>query len=225
MRALLFDIDGTLLVTDDGGKAALEAALTDEFDLTSADVSISFAGRTDRSLFSELLERNRLSTSQRNQTRLSERYSTYLPDVLARRGGEVLPGVIELLDKIVTQPDYLCYAMTGNLEETATHKLNHFGLSHYFQGVFGGDHDVEREDLARRTAAELRNRHGEQHLTEMIVIGDTPHDIRCGHAIGARVVAVCTGSYDRVTLESENPSAVCDDFADANAIHDLLTAT
>ncbi|MGB0598388.1 MAG: HAD family hydrolase [Rubripirellula sp.] len=224
MRVLLFDIDGTLLVTDDGGKTALEAALADEFELSAVDVAISFAGRTDRSILRELLERNRLDASEPNQNRLARRYSAYLPKILAQRGGEILPGINELLEKIAAQDNFLCYVMTGNLRETATHKLNHFGLTRYFQGVFGGDHDSARDDLARRTAADLRDRHGEQQLGEVIVIGDTPHDIRCGHAIGARVVAVCTGSYGRSALEAEKPAAVLDDFADATAIHDLLSA-
>ena len=224
MRVLLFDIDGTLLVTDDGGKIALEAALADEFELSEVDVAISFAGRTDRSLLRELLERNQLDVSERNQNRLAKRYSAYLPKILAQCGGEILPGVTDLLENVAAQDDLLCYVMTGNLRETATHKLNHFGLTRYFQSVFGGDHDSERDDLARRTAADLRDRHGEQELGEVIVIGDTPHDIRCGHAIGARVVAVCTGSYDRSALEAENPAAVLDDFADATAIHNLLTS-
>jgi phosphoglycolate phosphatase len=222
MRVLLFDIDGTLLITDSGGKGALELALADEFSLDRVDVDIEFAGRTDRSLLTDLLHRNGLQPSDENQRRLAERYAGYLPDVLHQRGGQVLPGVTEMLHKIAAQSERLCYVMTGNLAVTATHKLNHFGLLHFFEGVFGGDHDIQREDLARRTAATIRDRHGEHALQEMIVIGDTPHDIRCGHAIGAKVIAVCTGSYDRADLEAENPAAVCEDFSDLTGVDHLL---
>lgn len=222
MRILLFDIDGTLLITDSGGKGALERALADEFQLGSVDADIDFAGRTDRSLLVELLQRNGIDPSEPNQNRLSRRYAQYLPTVLQQRGGRVLPGVMELLHQVTAHSELVCYAMTGNLAETGAHKLKHFGLLHFFDDVFGGDHDVQREELARRTAATIRDRHGQQALCELIVIGDTPHDVRCGHAIGAEVIAVCTGSYGRAALEAENPAAVYDDFSDAAAINHLL---
>jgi len=225
MRILLFDIDGTLLITDSGGKGALERALADEFGLDPVDVDVDFAGRTDRSLLDELLQRNGIEPSDANQRRLSERYAEYLPSVLMQRGGRVLPGVMDLLSQLSAQTNLACYAMTGNLAETASHKLKHFGLLHFFEDVFGGDHDVQREALARRTAATIRDRHGQQALCKLIVIGDTPHDVRCGHAIGADVIAVCTGSFTRDALEAENPTAVYDDFADAAVLNHLLVGT
>jgi phosphoglycolate phosphatase len=102
--------------------------------------------------------------------------------------------------------------------------LNHFGLRHFFRGIFGGDHDHDRVDLAHRTAGELRQHYGEAATRDVIVIGDTPADIRCGQAIGARVVAVCTGYYDRASLEAENPTYLHDDFSDTSAVWQQLTA-
>lgn len=220
MRMLLFDIDGTLLITDSGGKGALERAMSDEFQLESVDADIEFAGRTDFALFTELLHRNGIEPSQQHRERLARRYSKYLPSVLEERGGEVLPGVTSLLEDVSNHNGSRCYVMTGNLAETATHKLRHFGLLHYFDGVFGGDHDSNRDDLARRTQSELTKHHGE--ARRIVVIGDTPHDVRCGHAIGAEVIAVCTGSFGRDALEAESPAAVYDDLTDSNAIKYLL---
>ena len=77
MRVLLFDIDGTLLITDSGGKGALERALIDEFQLSSVDVDIKFAGRTDFALLIELLERNGLAPSESNRAYCrSEKFTT-----------------------------------------------------------------------------------------------------------------------------------------------------
>ncbi|MEM8670259.1 MAG: HAD family hydrolase [Planctomycetota bacterium] len=222
MRILLFDIDGTLLITDSGGKGALERAMSDEFQLSSVDVELHFAGRTDRSLLNELLQRNGLDINERNRRRLSERYVQYLPGVLDQRGGKVLPGVKEILNQITEAGESACYVMTGNLNQTATHKLKHFDLLHYFDGIFGGDHDTQREDLARRTRDTLEDRLGENAIRQVVVIGDTPDDIRCGHAIGAEVIAVCTGSYGRQALEAEKPAAVYDDLLDFAAVNHLL---
>ena len=223
MRTLLFDIDGTLLLTNRGGGRALFQAIREEFGVSEVRMDIRFSGRTDRSLLIEILERNELEPSEVNQARLRDIYTGLLPGVLQRHGGRVLPGATELLDRISAETEVRCYVMTGNLHETAAHKLNHFGLGHYFRGIFGGDHDRERDDLARRTAEALRSRYGQSATDDVVVIGDTPADIRCGHAIGARVVAVCTGNYERRDLEAEKPIVVLDDMSDVSTIFGLLT--
>ena len=222
MRILLFDIDGTLLLTNRGGQSALENAMREEFGLPAPCADIHYGGRTDRSIIAELLSRNQLEQSEQNHQRLIQTYQSYLPGLLRDRGGQILPGARELLERL-QQPEHLmCYVMTGNLHATATAKLKHFELDHYFCDLFGGDHDHERNDLAARTAEELSNRHGADALSDVIVIGDTPADIGCGHSIGAEVVAVCTGSYDRDALEAENPLAVLDDLSDTQRVMDLL---
>jgi phosphoglycolate phosphatase len=223
MRTLLFDIDGTLLLTNSGGTGALERAFLEEFGVTDARTDIQYAGRTDRRILGELLQRNGLPDDEQHRHRLLHRYTGFLPTELALRGGHVLPGVIELLDQLTQRDDLLCCVMTGNLQHTATTKLQHFGLLRYFRGIFGGDHDHDRNDLARRTAAALCAEFGTAAVQDMIVIGDTPDDVRCGHAIGAQVIAVCTGSFDRQSLEQENPMSVHDDLTDLDTLIPLLT--
>lgn len=223
MRTLLFDIDGTLLLTNRGGSGAIKIAIEQEFGVENARTDVDFSGRTDRSLLVEILQRNGLPTSDEYQNRLGECYKSLLPSVLNRRGGHVMPGAIELLNRLSRETDLRCYVMTGNLQETATQKLDYFQMLHFFRGVFGGDHDHDRNRLAERTAAALRDRYGDTASEDVVVIGDTPADIRCGHSIGAKVIAVCTGNHDREELELENPLSVLDDMSDVSAIFDLLT--
>ena len=223
MRVLLFDIDGTLLLTNGGGSGALKRALQHEFGLPEACTRIEFSGRTDRSLLEEILTRNRLPTTTEHFDRLRGCYTSILPDVLRERGGRVLPGAIDLLAQLRRRRDIACHVMTGNLKETATLKLEHFGLRHYFDEIFGGEHDCHRDDLARRTARAIHARHGESATRNMIVIGDTPADVRCGHAVGARVLAVCSGRHSRRELEAERPMSVHDDLTDLSRIVGLLT--
>lgn len=222
MRTLLFDIDGTLLVTNSGGKGALERAFHGEFGVVEAKTDIKYSGRTDRAILGDLLQRNELPDDLHHRQRLLQRYKQFLPTELKRRGGRVLPGVLELLNLLSGRENLRCYVMTGNLAHTATMKLEHFGLLTYFSQIFGGDHDRLRDDLARRTAEDLASLHGEAAARDVIVIGDTPDDVRCGHAIGARVLAVCTGSYDRESLERENPMAVHDDLSATEQVSELL---
>jgi phosphoglycolate phosphatase len=222
MRILLFDIDGTLLLTNRGGSGALKLAMEQEFGIAVARTDINFSGRTDRSLLFEILQRNGLPSSDEFQTRLANVYIQLLPEVLRQHGGQVMPGAIELLEQLSNRPDLGCYVMTGNMHQTANLKLAHFGMLHYFRGVFGGDHDHERNDLAKRTATLLRDRYGASALQDVVVIGDTPADIQCGHAIGAKVVAVCTGAHSREELQRDRPLAVVDDMSDLATMLELL---
>ena len=224
MRTLLFDIDGTLLLTNQAGSIALRQALSDEFDLETPDINVSFGGRTDRSLLAQLLTINNLPNNHEFRDRLERRYASVFPETLEARGGQVFPGVTSLLNDLHRDERVRVCVMTGNLIKTGEQKLRHFDLLRYVQWVSGGEHDADRDDLARRTARIVQERHGSAAADDIIVIGDTVADIRCGHAIGAKVIAVCTGSHDRERLESENPSVVLDDLAHTDSIFDLLVS-
>ena len=222
MRTLLFDIDGTLLLTHHSGSGSLKHAIQDEFGLAESRVDIDFAGRTDRSIFIELLTKNDLEPSGENQRRLKLRYTRFLPTVLRTCGGKVLPGVTNLLNRLSTNCRFRCCVMTGNLEKTAKVKLEHFNLSNHCVSVYGGDHDQHRNDLAKRTAKRLRDEHGAEATRDMVVIGDTVADIRCGHAIGATVIAVATGNQSVDQLQAENPQTVLQDLSDTDLVMGLL---
>jgi phosphoglycolate phosphatase len=223
MRTLLFDIDGTLLMTNGGGSGAFRLALEAEFGLHRGVVNISFSGRTDRSLLPQLLSINGLPTCEQTQNRLRDRYATIFPGVLAQRGGYVLPGVPDLLARLADNQKVRIGVMTGNLHETATRKLQHFGLLRFVRWIIGGDWDYDRNELALRAAKLIEQQHGKQATDDVVVIGDTPADIRCGHAIGARVIAVCTGNHSRRELAAEDPAEVLDDLSDVDAVCDILT--
>jgi len=222
MQTLLFDIDGTLLLTNNGGRGALQLALEHEFELDDAKVDIAFCGRTDRDLVDELLIVNDREPNDENRQRLQRVYLSLFPKVLNDFGGELLPGVAELLGQLAEDSQLCLSVMTGNFHESAIHKLDHFGIRHYFQFIVGGDHDAHRDDLARRAREKILQMSGEAATRRVIVVGDTPADIRCAHAIGARAIGVCTGNYDRESLEAERPFIVLDDLSDIAAFAKLL---
>ena len=223
MKTLLFDIDGTLIVTHETGTRALEAVLKSSFGVESPCMEVAFGGRTDFSLLRELLVLNAILPSEANYRTFTRAYRTVLPRTLQECGGEVLPGVISLLTRLQDRDDIRSYVMTGNLRHTATQKLEHFGLSDYFVDVFGGDFDADRRHLARRTALFLRGANGHDSSDGTIVIGDTPADILCGLEINASVLAVCTGQFERCSLEAAGAHAVHSNLSDVDCVFDWLT--
>lgn len=217
VRVFLFDIDGTLLTTKGVGSGALSQAIQEEFDVRRPDSDIEFSGRTDRGLLMELLQRNGLDVTDDNCRRLRDRYVSLMGGHLARQGGVVLPGVRALLTELFRRESLKLAVMTGNLPETATQKLAHFDLRQWFSWISGGSLHVERDDLARRTAEIIARRYGDA-VTEVVVIGDTPADIRCGHAIGAKTIAVATGGFSVDALAAENPTQIFSDFSQTDEV-------
>ncbi|MFG0264470.1 MAG: HAD family hydrolase [Rhodopirellula sp. JB055] len=217
MRVLLFDIDGTLLTTAGGGNRALRRAIEQEFSIENPDTDISFSGRTDRSLMMELLQRNRVSPTVANCGRLRRRYGGLFGAELNRSGGTLLPGVVPLLKSLQSVPNLDVAVMTGNFPETATQKLEYFEIRRWVRWIIGGDLDVHRDDMARRAASWVARRHGDAHQ-QTIVIGDTPADVMCGQAIGAKTLAVSTGEFSRQQLEPLKPTMLLDDLSNTERV-------
>lgn len=227
MHVILFDIDGTLLHSGGAGQAGIERALELEFGVTAPTDGIPTAGRTDRAIGGDLIRFHGLEDSDSTHARLQETYLRVLPNELISRRGVVYPGVRELLARLSGREDVLVGLLTGNYREAAWQKLRHFGLAEHFAfGGFGDDH-ADRDDVARqalRAAAEL---HAPQTIDrdKLWVIGDTPADVRCGRAIGARVIAVATGMYSIEELAESQPDHFFSDFTDTESVLTLWPST
>ena len=215
LKALLFDIDGTLIRTHGAGKAAMETALRRAFDIPHVNDTVPYSGRTDRAIGRDLLAVHGIDPTPENQRRLQDAYLAQLPASLTTHGGKVCPGVGELLAALGTQPGTVLGLLTGNVRAGARHKLAHFGLWHYFAcGGFGDDH-FDRDDVARTALAELRRHAGRVvDAADVWVIGDTPLDVKCARAIGARAVAVATGWHPLAELSECGPDFLFDDLSD-----------
>lgn len=214
MPIILFDIDGTLVRTGGAGKAAMEAALAEDFGVACA-AEVPYSGRTDRAIGRDLLIAHGIDPCPENQRRLHDGYLARLPAMLRSIPGRVCPGVGTLLAALRPRESVVLGLLTGNVRRGAAHKLGHFGLWEYFPvGGFGDDH-FDRDDVARAALAAVA-----AHLdrpvnpAEVWVIGDTPLDVRCARAIGARAVAVATGWTPLEELRAAGADLVLPDLAD-----------
>jgi phosphoglycolate phosphatase len=203
---LCWDIDGTLLTTGRAGVFALEDAARDVVGHTVDLTQINTAGITDVAIAQAILSSQGIEPVPEKVTRLLQLYGEYLPAALPRRQGEVMPGVIEILEAIQDLPNVLSILLTGNIQAGAQAKLNHYGLVQYFtQGGSFSDHALDRADIARKALKLAQSLVGDVSLDRVYVIGDTPHDIHCGKAINARTIAIATGSYSLEHLKTHDP--------------------
>jgi phosphoglycolate phosphatase-like HAD superfamily hydrolase len=219
MRVLLFDIDGTLIRSGGAGKAAMEAGLRSEFVVKEILDRVSYSGRTDPRIIRELLALHGIEPTDANVERLKAAYLSHLPGSLRRRGGSVLPGIAEALRR--ERRGAVVGLLTGNIRAGAEVKLRHFGLWDYFP--FGGFADGldDRDDVARLALAEAERHVGRTiDPSDVWVIGDTPLDVKCARAIGAKAVVVQTGWHRRDELVACDPDHLLPDFTHAG---DLLT--
>jgi phosphoglycolate phosphatase-like HAD superfamily hydrolase len=223
-KVILFDIDGTLVNTGGAGRDALHTALAMEFAVTNPH-RIDLSGRTDRGICRELFEVHEIEHTPENWERFQRAYLVGLAQHLTERQGFVLPGVHELIGRLKQQTGVAIGLLTGNVREGARRKLLHYGLDEHF--VFGGFGDVhhERDDVARAALLAAQEHCGAHVGGEHIwVIGDTPLDIRCARAIGAKVVAVGTGAFTAEQLRAFEPELAVENLASTNELMEVLVA-
>jgi phosphoglycolate phosphatase len=230
MKILLFDIDGTLIDSGGAGKLAMETAAI-EFGIAQVTAVVPYAGRTDMAIISDLLRFHGADASVDEIQRFLKTYLSHLPQSLTQRSGRILPGVRKLLEALVVRQDVLLGLLTGNVAEGAQRKLRFFQLDHFFRCGGFADGLVDRNDVARFAHSQASQHLGETLGTdpdanhEVWVIGDTPHDVTCGRHIGAKVLAVATGSHSVEQLQAAKPDHVVADLADLTQILSLWQAT
>src|SRR3989441_4371569 len=200
-RLLLFDIDGTLIHSGGAGVEALKLTLAERFGIEDDLRDIEIAGMTDSGIVISILNKHKIPTTNENVTAFLDSYVHFLSLELPRSKGNLLPGVLELLEKLKSRKHVVLGLLTGNVSRGAQLKLEHYGVWHFFEfGAFADDHH-DRNQLGPFARARAQEKHGREFSAEEIdVIGDTPRDIACGNALGARTVAVANVTWIREQL-------------------------
>lgn len=219
MRLVLFDIDGTILRSGGVGRIAMERALSDVFGTTGTS-EYHYDGKTDRQIVRDQMRLEGLS-DEKIDDRMDELLGNYLSGLRSElasgdREVHVFEGVRELIDELDREPTITLGLLTGNIEEGAHAKLRAAGIevSRFKVNAFGSDHEHRPElpGVAQRRAREVVG--ADIAGDRIIVIGDTPADIRCGEQIGARAIGVATGRYSVEELQAHGAYAVFETLAD-----------
>jgi phosphoglycolate phosphatase-like HAD superfamily hydrolase len=218
---VLFDIDGTLVLTGRAGVRAFGRAFEELFASAPSLEDLSVAGRTDPWVLASLAEASGVPADAPALSRFHDVYVRHLAIEIEKPGPRkgMMPGVGPLLDALSARDDVHLALLTGNYERAARIKLEYFGLWRYFRGGAFGDAALERNELLPRALAAVARLGGPAPGPEdTVVVGDTPLDVACARASGARSIAVATGSYDESSLGEAGADVVLRDLSDIPAV-------
>lgn len=229
MKLVLFDIDGTILWSDGAGRRAMTRALTTAFG-SSGSPDYRYDGKTDMQIVRDLMRMD-----GHDDAIIDDRMKALLDEYVDRLRTELVAGttqihrfdgVLELLDALEARPDRTVGLLTGNIEVGAHEKLRAVGIDplRFSVCAFGSDHEVRGElpAIAQRRAREALGLSVAGDA--IVIIGDTPADIDCTRAIGARAIAVATGRYSMEELAEHGPVAVFPNLADTDAVMRAIDA-
>jgi phosphoglycolate phosphatase-like HAD superfamily hydrolase len=229
MKLVLFDIDGTVLLSDGAGKRAVLRAMKEVYGTTGPE-GHRFDGKTDPQIVRELqrLEGHADDHIDAHLPRAIGRYVELLTEELDRPGSRAytLPGIVELLDAIEARHDAVLGLLTGNVVDGARAKLQAVGIDpdRFVVGAYGSDHEIRSQlpEIARRRGVEAQGHDFVGH--DIVIIGDTPSDIQCGQSIGVRAIGVATGHYSVKDLLDCGAYAAFEDLSDTTAVLNAIFA-
>ncbi len=230
MRVVLFDVDGTLLTMGRAARDAFAEALSEAAGRPIDPDGYSFSGKTDPQIARDILSLHGVAGDDLEAAvpKTIELYVRRMSEDRGRlRDARLLPGVRELLEALAGRRDVRAALLTGNVEPGARVKVGHFGLAGFFDfsiSCFGSDH-ADRYRLPALALERARRALGPG-ITgrQLVLVGDSEHDVLCSRLIGARSVAVTTGWTPAATLRALGPDAMLEDFTDtARAVRAILT--
>jgi phosphoglycolate phosphatase len=227
-RLVLFDIDGTLLSARSAPRRAFTRAMLEVYGTTGPIATHRFDGKTDPQIARELLSAAGMSDAAIDAG-LPSLWTSYIRELRQELASpahatDVFPGIRELLLELERRPDDVVLGLlTGNIEPGASLKLESAGLRHDFRvGAFGSDCE-RRDGLPPVAVARARVAVGITFSRrEIVIIGDTPSDITCGHALGVRAVGVANGRHTAGVLERAGADSVFADLSDTAGVLDAI---
>ncbi len=227
MRAILFDIDGTLLRCGPQVRPLFAGALREVYGSFGSLNGYDFAGKTDPRIVLDLIRATGFADDE-ILARLPAMRDAYLANLergLERQGMCLLPGVVELLERLAGRGDVVVGLLTGNWRDGARIKLSRFGLGRFFAfGAFGDD-GVDRRDLVPVALARAAEQAGCSIAPERaLIVGDTERDVDCARASGVPSLAVATGFTDAGRLQSAGADWVYPDLEAAAPAFEAILA-
>lgn len=226
MKLVLFDIDGTLLHCGGKTREPLAEALEQVCGTSGSLRTDGFAGKTDDQIVFDALISAGLDEEEIGAAlpQIKSHYLEILEERVDGDGIRLLPGVIETLERLAADASVHLGLLTGNWRTGAHWKLQHFDLNRQFEVGAFGDGRRDRIDLPPVALSEVRAHLGfDFPVAAVVIVGDTPNDVRCGRHHGIPVLAVATGYSERGELEESGADWVCDNLIDAGYLEPMLS--
>ncbi|MHC5007599.1 MAG: HAD family hydrolase, partial [Planctomycetota bacterium] len=222
---VLFDIDGTLLLSQGAGTGSMLTAARELFgDRVTLD-GVEIAGCIDPLIWNEVARVNGLPDAAANHDRFRRTYHRHLTERLAAgHRVELLPGVRELLDGLGAIDGVTLGLLTGNYPETGRLKIQAAGLDPnlFALAAWGSDGPSRSALPALAMTLYLQQVGRPVDPRDVVVVGDTPHDVDCARAHGCRCLAVATGNYAIDALAGCEPDLLVSDLTETEAIVDWI---
>src|SRR5262245_31842434 len=199
----------------------MTVAFAELFAIRDAFTGVAMAGRTDCGILADAVAAHGIAADAPELTRFPDIYAQHLTRELDKPGPRkgIMPGIRPLLDALSARDDVHLGLLTGNYEACAQLKLRYFDLWHYFRGGAFGDNAPDRNRLLPRAVAHVASQGGPVvDARDAIVIGDTPLDVACAQASGARSIAVATGNFSADDLRAAGADIVFEDLSDTAAV-------
>ncbi len=211
---ILFDIDGTLLWTRGSGRVTTQAAMMDVFGTCGALETHNFGGKTDWLTLVELLTEYSSEDIGRHMPAYEQAMALHMARVITEYTTEPCPGALDVVHALRARDDVLLGIVTGNVSLTVPIKLRAAGFDpDWFPVGAYGSEAMDRDHLPAIALARAIKHFGQPITPEQVtVIGDTPADISCARALGARAVAVKTGFSKHEELVAAKPDILLDDL-------------
>ena len=230
-KLVLFDIDGTLLISNGAGRRALITVLSEKIGDPAVFGRVRFDGKTDPQIIVELLREAGHDEPSREALvePMAEQYLELLEAELVSPDGPrpaLMPGATELLDLLDDDERVTLGLVTGNLVRGAALKLRSVGIDpeRFAVGAFGSD-SANRPDLPPIAAQRAEPFFGRIPTgEEIVIIGDTPADVTCGQSLGVRAIAVATGNYSSEELSAAGAYFVVENLVDTSSVIDAIFA-
>jgi phosphoglycolate phosphatase len=218
---VLFDIDGTLVLTGGAGLRAMTLAFEELFNVPDAFRGMPMAGRTDAWILSDAAAAHGIAQDSPSLARFPDVYLRHLIGEIEKPHPRknMMPGVRDLLDALAQRDDVYVALLTGNYEAAARVKLEHFDLWRYFPCGAFGDGAADRNSLVPKAIARVAATGGPAFAArDAVVIGDTPLDVACAKVHNARAVGVATGPHPVDELRQAGADAVFEDLGNTAAV-------
>lgn len=221
---VLWDIDGTLVDVKGAGRRSFIHGIEKAWGIVDDIADVKFAGATDLGVLLQL--RARLHLPEEHERAFFEHMTAHLEQSLAPKvgtdaapvctGAVAVPGAAHAVRSLHERGDVVQALVTGNARSTAFVKLRAAGIdtAPFVAGGYGDEHP-DRNELARRALARVRERHAP---ARTVLIGDTVRDVEAAKTIGALAIAVARRAEDHAALREAHADHVVERIDEALAL-------